>query len=73
MSPTPFRHVIEPPEELRRSLAKALDFPGQRRVCGDRHLCPAGVVRMVRVDSATATELQPRSGETRHIAAEIRA
>ena len=47
------QHVIEPPEELRRSLAKALDFPGQRRVCGDRHLCPAGVVRMVRIDSAT--------------------
>ncbi|MCP5410170.1 MAG: hypothetical protein H6963_12880 [Chromatiaceae bacterium] len=47
------QHVIESPEELRRCLAKALDFPGQRRVCGDCHLCPAGVVRMVRVDSAT--------------------
>ena len=39
--------IIKPPAELRHRLLKALDFVAERRICGNQHLCPTEVVRVV--------------------------
>jgi len=39
--------IIEPPDELRHRLTKALGFVAERRLCGNQHLCPTEVVRVV--------------------------
>lgn len=34
-------------EEVRQRVSGALDFIAERRICGNRHICPAEVIRMV--------------------------
>ena len=37
-----------PPEELSRRVAGALCFIAERRICGNHHICPAEVIRVVK-------------------------
>ena len=45
--------IIEPSEDLRHRLTDTLGFVAERRVCGNRHLCPTEVVRVVKEVEAT--------------------
>jgi len=38
----------ELPPELRQRLNATLDFAAEHRLCGNRHLCPAAVVEIVK-------------------------
>jgi hypothetical protein len=38
---------IEPPAEIKMRLSQVLDFVAEKRVCGNRNICPASVVRIV--------------------------
>jgi hypothetical protein len=35
-------------EDVRRRVAGALDFIAERRICGNHHICPAEVIRVVK-------------------------
>ena len=35
-------------EEVRQRVSRALGFIAERRICGNRHICPAEVIRVVK-------------------------
>ena len=41
------QHALQPSEDLRQRLSKALSFVAQHRICGNRAICPAEVVKLV--------------------------
>ena len=41
------QHALQPPDDLGRRLSKALGFVAQQRICGNRAICPAEVVKLV--------------------------
>jgi hypothetical protein len=42
---------IKPSAEIMKRLSQALDFVAGKRICGNRHLCPPEVVRIVEQDT----------------------
>jgi hypothetical protein len=45
-------HPIQPSENLQERVSAALSFVADRRVCGNRNICPSEVIRFVEENSS---------------------